>query len=497
MEKVYNGNYVKRKEIVSLCVAALGQNMIYTLMSSYVTDFYINVLQVPLLFVLILMLAARVWDAINDPLMGMIVDSHTTKMGKMKPYILFTALPIAALSFFLLFDPGLNKVNSMIYAAFVYLFWGMIYTMSDVPFWSLPNVMTPDPYERAKVMSASRVFGGIGTAIPIALFTVLGFLLPAVSDKTGIELDKQKYAILAAVSVSIGTILFVSCFFFVKERVVLPVKKERGVLKRLIKCRPLMLVMIMGVLASGRYMMQAAAIHVARYAFYVGPDLGAVADATAAIQSSITLVNLVLVACAAVGMFGSMVTIPLLYKKFDYRRIIIFACVVGVSASVIITALGAASIYLDKGWLFYVCIPFFVIQSIPLGALNTTSYAMIGDCLDYMELKTGYRDNALGSACQSFVNKLGGALATAFIIIMYIVVSLNPSDIYSSGAVVAATDLSHVQRFAVFALISIIPGVSMLLCVIPVLFYDLTGDKKDALIKELAERRRANGMEIE
>lgn len=69
-------------------VGAGGQGMIYAMMSSYVSDYYVNVLQLPLLFVLLLMLLARVWDAINDPLMGMIVDRHTTKWGKMKPYIL-------------------------------------------------------------------------------------------------------------------------------------------------------------------------------------------------------------------------------------------------------------------------------------------------------------------------------------------------------------------------------------------------------------------------
>ena len=489
--------YVKRKELTALCVAAFGQNMIYTMMSSYVSDFYINVLQAPLIFVLILMFAARIWDAINDPLMGMFVDGHVTKYGKMKPYIIFAALPIAALSFFMFFDPGFSTTGTMIYAALIYLFWGMTYTVGDVPFWSLPNVMTPLPDERAKVISAAKVFGGIGTAIPIALFTVLGFVLPHISDKTGLDLDRQKYMILAIISVGFGAIMYVSCFFRVKERVVPPLKTiRRGVMKRIFKCKPLMIVIIMGVLAWGRYMMQASAIHVARYAFYIGPAITA-ENATAAIQSSITVVNLVLVACAAIGMFSSMIIVPFFYKKYDYRRIIIFSCIMGVAASMVVTALGAVSIYLDAKWAFYLCIPFFIIQSIPLGVLNTTSHAMIGDCLDYMEWQTGFRDNALGNACQSFVNKFDNAVATTLIIIMYLAISLSPADIYSSGAVVAATDLSMQQRFVFFSLISIVPGVSLGLCMIPVLFYDITGEKKEQIIKELAEKRKANGLEVE
>ena len=91
--------YLSKKELWMFAVGAGGQGMIYAMMSSYVSDYYVNVLQLPLLFVLLLMLLARVWDAINDPLMGMIVDRHTTKWGTMKPYILFAAVPIAILTF--------------------------------------------------------------------------------------------------------------------------------------------------------------------------------------------------------------------------------------------------------------------------------------------------------------------------------------------------------------------------------------------------------------
>ena len=80
--------FVGKKELWMFALGAGGQGMIYAMMSSYISDYYINVLQLPLVFVLLLMLLARVWDAINDPLMGMYVDRHTTKRGRIKPYIL-------------------------------------------------------------------------------------------------------------------------------------------------------------------------------------------------------------------------------------------------------------------------------------------------------------------------------------------------------------------------------------------------------------------------
>ena len=495
--------YMGKKEMIMFGVAACGQGMIYAVMSSYISDFYISVMRLPLVFVLLLMLLARVWDAVNDPMMGMIADKYTTKLGKMKPYVLFTAIPIGVLTFFMFYVPeGLNTTELMIYAAFIYVFWGMTYTVSDVPFWTLPNIMTPNPEERATTISLGRTINGIGTAVPLALFMVLSFI-PALSDGT-IAAEKQKYMILVLVACIIGISLFVTSFFTVKERVQLPPKPKRkpgepGTLKRLFACKPLMIVVIMGVLSSGRYMMQVAAIHVARYAFYIGPSLdGLTGEALEeALSGSIGTVSTLFQVCSAIGMFGSMLVMPLLYKKFNYKQIVTVSCVGGFIASVVSTLLGSLSIFTSANWLVYLLIPFIIIQCIPLGALNVTAYAMIGDSLDYLEWKTGFRDNALGSACQSFVNKLGNALATTFIVIMYMIINLDPAQSVSQDAVIRVTELSDMQRFGMFSLVSIVPGVSLILTAIPVFFYDLTGKKKETITAELAARREAQGISIE
>ena len=131
---VMQEKFVESKEFRMFCLAGLGQGMIYSVMSSYISDFYTNVMKLPLIFVLLLMLLARVWDAINDPLMGMIIDRHTTRWGKMKPYIVFMSVPIALLTFLMFYYPDLDKTGLMIYAGIVYVLWGMIYTAADVPF---------------------------------------------------------------------------------------------------------------------------------------------------------------------------------------------------------------------------------------------------------------------------------------------------------------------------------------------------------------------------
>ena len=114
-----------------------------------------------------------------------------------------------------------------------------------------------------------------------------------------------------------------------------------------------------------------------------------------------------------------------------------------------------------------------------------------------MELKTGFRDNALGAACQGFINKIGNAFATSGIVIMYMVIGLKPEQMLSSTAVVAATEMPDNLRFAMFTLVSIVPGISMLLCSIPMFFYKIAGKEKERIITELAAKREAEGFVVE
>lgn len=485
--------YVPKKESVIYAVAALGQGLVYSCMSSYVTDYYMNVLTLNAWFVILLMLLARVWDAINDPLMGMIVDTHKSKWGRMRHYPLITAIPIALLTILMFIQPlgfakGDHSAGLYVYVAAVYVIWGMVYTSSDVPFWSLPNLMTPNPAERGRVISYGRTVGGIGSAVTVALPIIVGFFI---SDSA------TKYAIMAISMSVIGMPLFCMSTFGVRERVNHPnaKKREKGepsTLSRIFKCKPLMLVVLSGTLSFGRYMLQSAAPHVARYAgFYTGIDIN---TATAEeFSKNMSTIQLIIQICAAVGMFGAMVFMPKLFKKFEYRSLMIWSCIGGFGASIVTLLVG----WFTKN--LFLCIPFMIISSIPLGVINVVSGAMVCDCIDFMEWKTGYRDNALGSACQSFVNKLGNALATVVIIGMYILVRIDPQKLNAGSADVAieiARSMSTSQNFAMYALVSVIPGISLLLCAIPLFFYDLVGDKKQKVFAELAEQRKERGIQI-
>ena len=498
-----NKKYVPKKELTAFCVAVLGQGMIYALMSSYISDYYLNVLQLTPMFVLLLMLLARVWDAINDPLMGMIVDRSKLKSGKMIPFIRFALVPIAAVTLLMYLSPNLPKTELMIYSAIVYVAWGMIYTIGDVSFWGLPNVITPDSEERSSVISVSKIYNSIGSAVPELLFLVIGLVIAAWVSSQEVAPDplmvqKRKYLIMAIVTVGLGTILYARACTGVKERVKMPVRKrqpgEPSQLARVFKCKPLVLVLLMGVLSSGRYMVSAAAIHVARYSFYIGPDLATLAteaERIAAIESSISTVKTVFQISSIVGLFGATLFMPKLMKKFDYKKLVITTCLAGFVASIVTTIVGWFTMNL------YACIPFIIISCIPLGVINTVSLAMIGDCLDFMELKTGFRDNALGAACQGFINKIGNAFATSGIVIMYMVIGLDPAQMLSSTSVVSALDMPPEMRFAMFSLVSIVPGISMLLCSLPMFFYKIAGKEKKDMIAALQAKRESEGFVVQ
>jgi Na+/melibiose symporter-like transporter len=425
--------------------------------------------------------------------MGYIVDHSNPKRGKMKTYLLYTPIPVAILTFFLFFAPNISDSQKMIYAGITYVAWGMIYTSSDVPFWSLPNVLTPNADERGSIISKARTFNGVGSAIPMALFMILGFVLPKF-NLSGTELEKTKYTVMVLICSIIGNILFVRVYFKSKERVNIPIppKKDKNTpnsLKLIFTCKPLMLTALMGILSAARYMFQAGAVHVARYSFYIGKDPATLSgtELEQALQSNISTVSTVLAGASAIGMFGAMIAVTPLIKKFSYKQIIIASSLLGSASSFAMWFIGYDN--------FWACVPCLLISTIPCGTINVCAFAMVGDCLDYMELKTGVRLTGMGSAIQSFVTKFGNAIATSAIILMYIVVGLDVSSINAS-VTANPLEMDTSIRQGIFSIISLIPAISLLLCIIPMLFYNLTGEYKEKMEADLAKQRAERGIEI-
>ena len=123
----------------------LSYGMFYSWMSIYLTD----ILGLKIGFLLLLTPLARIWDGINDPMMGSIVDNTKTKFGKYRPWVIIGACANAIVLFLLFTDFGIRGTPLYIVTALLYIGWGMTNTMADIPYWSMVPSFTSDPGERS------------------------------------------------------------------------------------------------------------------------------------------------------------------------------------------------------------------------------------------------------------------------------------------------------------------------------------------------------------
>lgn len=156
---------VTRAERYSYAGYFLGQNIFYTLISQFLMLYYTDALGITTVAVGTLFFIARIWDAVNDPVMGVLVDKARLKGGKFKPWVNIGvfSMPISTALVFIRFDGPME--TKILYAYLTYILWDMLYTMSDVPIYALSTVMTKDVNERVKIISAGRIMAFLGTLI--------------------------------------------------------------------------------------------------------------------------------------------------------------------------------------------------------------------------------------------------------------------------------------------------------------------------------------------
>lgn len=153
------------KEGFSYSLCGFGQNLICTIIGSYLTVFMTDAIGFGALSVALLMLFARIYDALNDPIMGSIVDRTRTKWGKCRPYMKWMAIPIAVMTI-LCFLPWYNDTPGGFAAISVmYVIWGMVYTVADVPYWGLSTAMSNDTYRRGNLLTIARLFCTLGAGL--------------------------------------------------------------------------------------------------------------------------------------------------------------------------------------------------------------------------------------------------------------------------------------------------------------------------------------------
>ena len=161
------------REKAAYALGAVGKDMVYMLSSSYVLYYYQDLLGVSAIAMGAILLFARVFDAFNDPVMGVLVARTRSRWGRFRPW-LFLGTVLNAVVLWLLFSapPALDGGGLVAYAALTYLFWGVTYTMMDIPYWSMIPAFTEGGRERESLTTLARTSAGVGSAI-VTIVTIV------------------------------------------------------------------------------------------------------------------------------------------------------------------------------------------------------------------------------------------------------------------------------------------------------------------------------------
>ena len=459
------------KEGFSYSLCGFGQNLICTIIGSYLTVFMTDAIGFNALAVAFLMLGARIFDALNDPIMGSIVDRTRTKWGKCRPYMKWMAFPIAIMTA-ICFLPWYPKNDGGFAAISVmYVIWGMVYTVADVPYWGLSTAMSNDTYRRGNLLTIARLFctagAGIVTVItPIITDNMTKGLDPAAKG----DMLKWIYFVIAIICCAIALPLFYLGFKNTKERNVTeenPPSLGHN-LKLLFKNKPLMLIVLSGIGGAARMLFTyTGGLYFAKY-----------------IMDKESMYSLFTMAIVPGGLIASLL-VPWCTKKFGKKNTYIWSHIVGGVAILIAFIVGIAC---DRGAYTstattVVLLIALVIAGIPSGFGNIITYAMIGDTVEYLELKTGERAEGICFAMQTLINKIGMAVGAFVGVLAY----------YMAG--VAANDASSVTpegKDTMWFMLVGIAAISFFLTVIPLFFYKFNEKEQQAAKAEIEARKHAN-----
>ena len=161
------------KEKFAYGIGAVGKDMVYMLSASYILYYYQDIMGVPAWIMGIILMIARVFDAFNDPLMGVLVAKTKTKWGKFRPWLFIGTLTNAFILFFMFAaPPSISPKGLIVYAAVFYILWGVTYTMMDIPYWSMVPAFTEGGKERESMSALGRSCAGVGSAL-ITIVTVI------------------------------------------------------------------------------------------------------------------------------------------------------------------------------------------------------------------------------------------------------------------------------------------------------------------------------------
>lgn len=388
-----------RRNMYCFGLGTLGRDALYTLISMYLITYLTEVVGLSnsqLAVIGGLMVVFRIFDALNDPIMGTIVDNSSTKWGKFKPWIVFGAITSGILTILMFTDLKMDGNWYIAFIAVIYLLWGMAYTTNDISYWSLMPAISKDQKIRESVGAIARICANIGMFAVVVLYTM-------VPDLFGME-PRKSYFWFAVIIVIVMWFFQAFTVFGVKEDRTNLKKQQHtslsGMLKALIKNDQLMVTAIaMALFMIGYCTTTSFGVYYFKYAY---KDEGT---------------YMIFAAVLGVAQLTALSVFPLFSKRFT-RKQLYFGSMVAVVAAYILF------------FFSFEKLPIIIVAGLVLffaqAFIQLLMLLFLADTVEYGEWKLGKRNESVSFAVQPFINKLGGAIGTGVVTITLIVSGINP-----------------------------------------------------------------------
>ena len=374
---------------IAFGIGAVGKDMVYALSASFVMYYYKDVIGLNSTFVGLILMIARVFDAVNDPFMGILVAKTRTKWGRFRPW-LFTGTVLNAFVLYALFAaPRVGEVGMMVYFSVVYILWGVTYTMMDIPYWSMIPAITSTPADTENLSVIGRTCAGVGSAI-MAMGTVMGVKL------LGGGSEREGFRMVALIVSVVFVVTEVICCLKVREQS--ESRMKTATIKEMFRAlfsNDQALVVVLGIVLinSSLYLTSNLIIYFFKY------DMGG-----ASWEGNYTLFSTV---GGAFQILGMMILYPVLRKKLDNVSIFRIALFMAMAGYAIILLLCFAGL---SGNLILICLPGILVFAAN-GMLSVLTTVFLSNSVDYGELKTGQRDESVIFSMQTFVVKAASGVS--------------------------------------------------------------------------------------
>ncbi len=374
-------------------IGAIGLDLSYGMFYSYLSYYLSSVLGLQEGFLLLITPLARIWDGINDPMMGTIVDNTRTKHGKYRPWILIGALCNAVVLFLLFTSFGMSGLPLYIYIGIMYVAWGMTNTMADIPYWSMVPSFTSEEKERNLVATVARSFSGIGQGI-ISILTpiICPMLSSGITDEKGYSASGfSRWAGICGVALVFFALV---CVLITKETNVVYGEKKKFSLKQIfdvIKSNDQLVVFIIFAMLSnaGWYLTSSTAV------YYFTDTLG-----NSKLQSLFQTIG-------TVGSVLGLLVVPVLSKWFSKRTTYTIS---------LCTAIAGYGLMLITGpvlklnvVIMDVC---YILASVGVSSMFVSQTIFLADIVDYGEYKNGERNESITFSMKGFLQKMAYTMQT-------------------------------------------------------------------------------------